>query len=162
MTTLMQPIRDEHHELYPSIVALRAAADAVGTATMPELRRHVAVAHEFLAHHLLPHAAAEDAVLYPAVEEVMGCKGATATMQRDHVEVERLTRDLATIHTELSDRDSLPEEAYGEIRRVLYGLYAIVSLHFAKEEEVYVSLLEDGLTEHEAEALFHRMHTAHG
>jgi len=30
-------------------------------------------------------------------------------MRRDHLEVERFTRDLATIHTELSDRDGLPD-----------------------------------------------------
>jgi hypothetical protein len=68
MTTLMQPLHDEHHELLPYVEALRAAADAVGTATLPELRRHIAEAHEFLTQLLLPHAATEEAVLYPAVE----------------------------------------------------------------------------------------------
>jgi iron-sulfur cluster repair protein YtfE (RIC family) len=161
MTKLMQPLHDEHHDLLPSVEALRATADAVGTASLPELRRHVAEAHEFLAHHLLPHAAVEEAVLYPTVERVMGCPDATATMRRDHTEIQRYTRDLATVHTELSDRDALPDEALGEIRRVVYGLYALISAHFAKEEEIYVPILETGLTEQEAAQLFADMHAHH-
>jgi iron-sulfur cluster repair protein YtfE (RIC family) len=161
MTTLMQPLHDEHQELLPYVEALRTAADAVGTATLPELRRHIAEAHEFLTQHLLAHAAIEEAVLYPAVERVMDCQGATATMRRDHLEVERFTRDLATIHTELSDRDGLPDAALGEIRRVLYGLYALVTVHFAKEEADYLPLLEARLTEHEAATLLARMHDHH-
>lgn len=54
MPNLMQPLRDEHRELLPNVHALRAAADAVGVVPMPELRRHIARAHEFLAHQLLP------------------------------------------------------------------------------------------------------------
>lgn len=161
MTTLMQPLHDEHHELLPYVEALRTTADAVGTGPVPELRRHIAEAHEFLTQHLLPHAATEEAVLYPAVERVMDCPGATATMRRDHLEIERYTRDLATIHTELSDRDALPEAALGEIRRVLYGLYALVTAHFAKEEADYIPVLAERLTAHEAATLLGRMHDPH-
>ena len=161
MSNLMQPLRDEHRELLPSVEALRTTADTIGAVPVPELRRKVAEAHEFLAHHLLPHAGVEEAALYPTVEQVMGCPDATATMRRDHVEIERLTHDLATIHTELSDRDELPDEALGELRRVVYGLYALVTVHFAKEEEVYIPLLEAGLNEQQATELFTRMHDHH-
>ena len=47
-----------------------------------------------------------------------------------------------------------------ELRRVLYGLYAVVKLHFAKEEEVYLPLLDRELTADEAQALFERMESA--
>lgn len=161
MTTTLHRLHDEHQQLLAHIEALRTAADAVGTAPVPELRRHIAEAHAFLTQHLLPHAAAEEDVLYPLVERVMDCTGVTATMRRDHLEVERLVRDLATIHTELSDRDDLPGAALGEIRRVLYGLYALITAHFAKEEGDYVPLLEARLTEHEAAALLDRMHDHH-
>lgn len=161
MSMLMQPLRDEHRDLLPSVEALRTTADAVGAVPLAELRRHVAEAHAFLAHHLLPHAAVEEAVLYPSAEQVMGCPDATATMRRDHVEIERYTRDLATIHTELSDLDTLPDEALGEIRHVVYGLHALITAHFAKEEEIYVPLLETGLTEQQATELFARMHAHH-
>lgn len=161
MSNRMQPLRDEHQELLPSVQALRVTADAIGDAPLPELRRHLADAHEFLAHHLLPHAAVEEAVLYPTVEKVMACPDATATMRRDHVEIESLTRDLATINAELADRDAVPDGALGELRRIVYGLHALVTVHFAKEEEVYVPLLEAGLDERQATELFARMHGHH-
>ena len=48
-----------------------------------------------------PHAKAEDAVLYPEVERVTGAPGATATMRREHVEVERLTAELERIRKDI-------------------------------------------------------------
>jgi hypothetical protein len=35
-----------------------------------------------------------------------------------------------------------PPEDLPELRRVLYGLHAILTLHFAQEEEAYLSLVE--------------------
>ena len=37
---------------------------------------------------------------------------------------------------------------------MLYGLYALVSLHFAKEEEIYTPILERSLSVAEADAMF--------
>jgi hypothetical protein len=47
-----------------------------------------------------------------------------------------------------------------ELRRLLYGLYAIVTLHFAKEEEVYLPLLDRALSDDEAAAMFQSMEAA--
>lgn len=156
MTGVMEPLREEHRELLPHIEALRTAADAVGAVPYAELTRLVADAYEFLSGHLRPHAEAEEAALYPVVGRVLGSAGATATMSRDHVEVGKYIRDLDGLHSKLA-----AGEAGGgierELRRVLYGLYAIVSLHFAKEEEVYVPALEAALSHDEVHALFAAM-----
>ena len=40
---------------------------------------------------------------------------------------------------------------------MLYGLHAIVSLHFAKEEEIYLPLLDRAYTSSEFAALYERM-----
>jgi hypothetical protein len=40
---------------------------------------------------------------------------------------------------------------------VLYGLYAVVKIHFAKEEEVYLPILDARLTADEAHQLFEAM-----
>ncbi len=45
-------------------------------------------------------------------------------------------------------------------RRVLYGLYTLVKLHFAKEEEVYLPLLDARLKPAEAQAMFANMEKA--
>jgi hypothetical protein len=51
---------------------------------------------------------------------------------------------------------------YRELRRVLYGLFALVELHFAKEEEVYLPILDANLTAEQAADLFHKMEAAAG
>lgn len=148
------PLRLEHQDLLPDIDALGAAADEMSTATEPEVRRLAARAHEFLAHHLVPHATAEDAVLYPAVEAAMHAPGATDTMRRDHVQA---VRDIEALGRELDDPAPIDEARRLRIRRLLYGLHAVVSLHFAKEEEIYLEVLDRNLTPDAAAELFERM-----
>jgi iron-sulfur cluster repair protein YtfE (RIC family) len=149
MTSLTESLREEHRELLPHIEGLRETGDSVGEASPESLRRGVDEAHEFLAHHLIPHAQAEERALYPAVAKAMGAAEATATMSRDHVEVSRLTEELGALRSGLSG-DTLPTAQARELRRVLYGLYALVKAHFAKEEEIYLPILEARLTVEEA------------
>ena len=158
MVASMKPLQDEHRELHPFIEQLRTTADAIGDRPDSDVEQRVQGCVEFLEHHLLPHARAEDAVLYPAVERAMGARGATATMRRDHVEVEHLTRELGELRFEMPS--GIDDKLARNLRRVLYGLYALVSVHFAKEEEVYVPLLADHLTSADADAMFEAMHRA--
>ena len=156
MSIVTQPLRDEHKELLPHIEALKAAADSVepGRPLAPEVR----AAHEFLSQHLLAHAMAEEEALYPVVARVMGAPKATATMSRDHEEVKRLTAELGGLLT----AGPVSEAAARDLRRVLYGLYALVRLHFHKEEDVYLPLLDASLSEAEARAMFEAMEAAAG
>ena len=157
MPSLMDPLRDEHATLLPSIERLRAAGDAVGEAPLSDLREGVDESFGFLVHHLIPHAQAEDTALYPVVQRAVGAAEATATMSRDHAEVHRLTEELGELRGDLARSSALSEELARELRRVLYGLYALVKVHFAKEEEIYLPLLEDRLTAAEATELFDQM-----
>lgn len=159
MTSVTQPLRDEHRELLPHIENLRTVADMIGETPVGELRQHVDAAYDFLAHHLIPHAQAEDAALYPVVAEVMGAPEATATMRRDHVEVGRLIEELAAYRSHLTG-DSITPDQTRRLRRVMYGLYAVVRLHFAKEEEVYLPLLDARLSPEAAREMFEAMEKA--
>lgn len=158
--SLMQPLRDEHAELLPHIDGVCAAADAVGSESLERLRTLVDRTFEFLVHHLIPHATAEDRVLYPAVQRAMGAPEATATMSRDHVEIDRLTHELGDLRAQLRETTALSEELARSLRRVLYGLFVLVKVHFAKEEEVYLPLLEARLNPEEAADLFEAMEAA--
>lgn len=159
MTAITQPLRDEHKELLPHIEALSAAADLVGQAPAEVVREKAQASYDFLAHHLLRHAGAEEAALYPVVARLMGAPAATATMSRDHVEVERLTAELGTIVESLCC-STIDSEKARELRAVLYGLAALVKVHFAKEEEVYLPILDAGLSEAEGRKLFEAMEAA--
>jgi len=156
-----QPLRDEHRDLSPHVAQLRAAADVVGIDSEADTLRAVDDALDFLTRHLLPHARAEDAALYPVVARAMGAPEATATMRRDHVEVERLTTELGQVRERLATGED-DDAVQRDLRRVLYGLYAVVGLHFAKEEEVYLPLLDERLGEEEARGMFRAMETAAG
>jgi iron-sulfur cluster repair protein YtfE (RIC family) len=160
MTTLTQPLREEHRDLRPHIESLLLAADAVGIAAPERLRRHIEEAYAFLTQHLIPHAHAEDVALYPVVAQLMGAPEATATMRRDHVEVGRLTEELNSLRRKLATSEVPTPELEQALRRVLYGLYAVVTLHFAKEEEVYLPVLDARLTPDAARTMFAAMEAA--
>lgn len=160
MAARLTPLREEHAHLRPHIDGLRAAADAVGDAEPAALAAAVDEAIAFLVHHLSPHAGAEDAALYPVVQRVLGAPQATATMTRDHVEVHRLAEQLAATRAAWDATSAPDATTQRELRRLLYGLHAVVGLHFAKEEEVYVPLLEAALTPAEADAMFADLHRA--
>ena len=159
MVPLTQPLRDEHKELLPHIEMLRKVADGIGEVPFASLKQGVDEAYAFLTHHLLPHAQAEERALYPVVGRLMGAQEATATMSRDHVEVGRLTEELGTLRSHLVDA-SVDESQEKALRRVLYSLSAVVTVHFAKEEEIYLPILDAGLTPEEAHGMFEAMERA--
>lgn len=153
--SVMKPLRDEHQELLPhieSLCAAAAAAEGDGDRLLAALDDALAFLHE----HLIPHAQAEDAVLYPKVVQVMHAPEATATMQRDHVEVMALTHELQQQRNGLTQQPTVSQRR--GLQRMLYGLYAIIRLHLAKEEEIYLPVLETALSPEEAEAMFTAMH----
>ncbi|MEN9934363.1 MAG: hypothetical protein RLZZ387_942 [Chloroflexota bacterium] len=159
MASHTQPLRDEHQELLPQIEQLHVVADLVGVVPTAELRPRLAAVSKFLVAHLIPHAHAEDAALYPVVAEAMGAPQATATMRRDHVAVGQLTAELEDLQATLGDAPLNHEQA-SALRRVLYGLYTLVSVHFAKEEEIYLPLLDRHLTPVSARRMFAAMAAA--
>lgn len=92
---------------------------------------------------VLPHARAEERVLYPAVGDALGSPEAVATMVRDHVEIRRRVERLRHHRDELLSQ--LLPAARLELEQDLYGLHAVLSLHLAKEEELYLPLVGDEL-----------------
>jgi len=123
-------IRAEHRELLPHLDHLDALADAVPELPEDELRRRLDAVLGFLRGALLPHAEAEDAVLYPAVERLLRATGgATRTMSEDHRAIGGLIQELAV----LAAREPAPRRA---LQRTLDRLAALVRVHFDEEEGV--------------------------
>ena len=159
MNTLTQPLREEHKELFPHVDQIRQVAELVGEASIEDIQHGVEQVHDFLANHLKPHAEAEDAALYPVVQKVLGSPDATKTMSRDHVEVGRYIEELALLKKEISGTVLTSLQAQS-LRRVLFGVYALVKVHFAKEEEVYLPILDQRLTPEAAQEMFEAMEDA--
>lgn len=159
MTTLTQPLRDEHRELMPKVEHIREVAECLDGASACNRRQAIDEVYDFLAYHLIPHAQAEDAALYPTVQKVLGSPEATRTMSRDHVEVGRYINDLARVKDGFNGQEFTAEETKA-LRRLLYGTYALLKVHFAKEEEVYLPILDQRLTPESSHELFEEMEAA--
>lgn len=157
MSKLTEHIHTEHENLKPHIESVRIAADAVGEVPPAILRELTDSVLGFLLRELVPHAHQEDEVLYTAVEQLTGAPGSTTTMTLDHVEIARLVDELGGIHATLVAEHNLDASTERELRRVLYGIYAIARLHFAKEEEVYSRLLDMRLSPDEEEQVLRKL-----
>jgi heavy metal translocating P-type ATPase len=140
---LGQRFRSEHRELLGLVDRVRAVADGLERLPPPQALAEATAVHRFLTERLLPHEQAEDALLYPVVAELLGGEDPTAPMSRAHAEIAHLTRLLGGVLADLGPAGPEPEDLT-DLRRILYGLHAILRLHFAQEEEAYLSLLDHG------------------
>jgi hypothetical protein len=131
----------EHDSLRPGLDRLRRAADGLGTQPGGDAIADVYSVQRFLVDELAPHEVAEGALLYPVLDRVLGGAETTATMSRAHAEIVRLIRRLGRV-LEAIDAEQPDDGDVRELRRLLYGLHAILRLHFAQEEEGYFSLLD--------------------
>ena len=134
-------VRAEHGELGAGIDRLRDVADSLdstGTARTLANLREVGV---FLRERLLPHEAEEELRLYPLVGAMLGGSEPTVTMVRAHAEITRLARLLCRAIDDV-DAGGPAAEDLAELRRLLYGLHAVLRLHMAQEDEAYLSLLD--------------------
>lgn len=157
MSTLTQPLHDEHRELLPHIDRILEVADGISAGpggTVPPLHE----IYNFLAHHLLAHARAEEAALYPVVQQALGSADATRTMSRDHAEIRSYIEELEALKD--APAQPLSGSDAASLRRVLYGLHALLKLHFAKEEEVYLPILDAYLSPESARNMFENMEAA--
>ncbi|HET9608721.1 MAG TPA: hemerythrin domain-containing protein [Acidimicrobiales bacterium] len=157
-----EPLRAEHRDLLPHLRALDAAADELDRWDRDEAVHVLGDILGFLRDHLVPHATAEEAVLYPAVEDAMAAPGATATMRADHAEIVARIDRLADATGAVEQR--WPDAALvRDLAHQLVGLSAILQLHFRKEEEVLLPVLDERLGTEDASDLFARMgEAAHG
>jgi heavy metal translocating P-type ATPase len=143
---LSKRFRAEHADLLPVVHRIRAVAERLDVDEPLVAAETVRAVHRVLVDDLLPHEEAEERDFYPAIARLLGGDDPTGTMERAHVEIAHLTRVLGQLLTDLPAGGPAPDDLT-ELRRVLYGLYAILRLHFAQEEEAYMSLFEAAAAE---------------
>lgn len=155
------PIRAEHHALIPHLAHVESAATQVTGWDATEAGRILPRIVAFLRDDLVPHATVEEELLYPAVDRLVGAN-VTATMTVDHVVIGELIEDLAAA-VDLALGQWEDRDLVHDLSRQLASIAAIVSLHFRKEEEVLLPILDAGMSVAEGHQLFERMgHDAHG
>lgn len=127
-----EPFRREHAALLEHIQHLAAAAREMPRLSEDERESMRGRILSFLQETLMPHAHAEEKVLYPEWAELVGFADAAVPMIHDHEAIVARIDQLA--NASVSDVDRLQE--------LLYGLYALISVHFRKEEDLQLPVFD--------------------
>ncbi|PPJ23754.1 heavy metal translocating P-type ATPase [Nocardia nova] len=140
---LLHRFAGEHDELRDTLSLLRTSADCLAQRSDHTALSAVEDAYTFLVDRLLPHETAEETQLYPRLSGPLGSGEATATMSRTHAEIQRLTTRIGT-HLQLArSTGRVPADQLDDLLACLYGLHALLQLHFLQEEENYFTLTDD-------------------
>ncbi len=141
----------EHHErLLERVNAIPAMADALLGATPGEALASITAMRSFFIGTLVPHMDAAERALYPQLERLFQNRHSMAPMRREHGRI----RELVGEFTALVDRDggSVSLGRTLALRRVLFGLYALLKVHLA-EEEAYLRIVQRGVEADIADAV---------
>jgi hypothetical protein len=122
-------LHEEHVEFAEEIEDLRRVADAVGLVPANELRDRVCAAYDHLTRRVIPHAMAEDgSPLGQVAASAIANASGDAAVAREHTEIAQLIAELDALRWGLAHEDvGLAQEQ--ALRRVLYGLYALIRTH---------------------------------
>jgi iron-sulfur cluster repair protein YtfE (RIC family) len=126
------PFREEHAHLLEHLDHLRATARDLPRLTAADREAAVATALRFLREILLPHARAEEEVLSPEWARLVGYPDAAVPMVHDHEAIVARVEQLAATRPE--DVETTQE--------LLYGLHALIRVHFDKEEDIQLPVFD--------------------
>lgn len=144
---LVRRFAGEHDRMRDDLSILRDAAQQISAGDRDAALVTLRAADGFLEHTLLPHEDAEDSALYPALARPLGSPEATATMSRMHAEIHRLSQRLHS-HREIAEAaGTVTVEQSDDLLACLYGLYALLCLHFVQEEENFFVLAPAAFSE---------------
>jgi uncharacterized protein (DUF2249 family)/hemerythrin-like domain-containing protein len=158
---LTDAIRAHHRALAETLDGY--AADVEASAAGSDAQDLVSLLDKltgFLTSELLPHAWGEERTLYPALDPVIREQGTpTATMSIDHEYIGEYARKIGEMASALrsaSARDRA--ELTRRLDRQVLQLQALFSVHLAKEERVYLPLIERAVSAEGQHALLAALH----
>jgi heavy metal translocating P-type ATPase len=139
---LSAQLRTEHDRLIPRLDEIRVTADRLDALDSVAALHELEALESFLVDEILPHEAEDDRVIYEAVASLLGGDDPLASMSRTHREIFHQIDAFNRVMRVLPSTGPEPADVR-DLRRILYGLHAILRLHFEQEEELYASL-DDG------------------
>ncbi len=152
----LSTVSHEHDALLRDLVnRLYAVADCIGSdcldtvgvlAGFAELR----ALQRGLREMLIPHMDAVEAAVYPTLERIMDDRQTSIPMRQEHAEIRRLVASFSEIID--TAESHLDRGCVLAMRRVMLRLHVLLRTHL-DEEELYLPILEDRLTEEAAAAL---------
>ncbi len=136
---LASELASAHRALKPHVGELAALASRLDTLPGPEAKVQLERLRDMMEKELLPHEREEQATAYPIIERMLEGEDPTGALIQTHHEIRRLARLFARLIDHLPVEGPAREDLR-DLRRVLYGLHAILVFHFAQEEELYSML----------------------
>jgi len=138
-TAIRTRLEAEHAELRPLIAQVQRTADLLDGMEPATVRAHLETLADQLETRLLRHEQEEETTVYPALSAAMGGGDPMAVLSGSHREIFHLVRLLRRQTSALAG-DGADGDDLRDIRRVLYGLHAILNLHMDQEEEIYQTI----------------------
>ncbi len=133
---MAEMLAESHRSLRPAVgglADLAAKLDEMEPAAAHHALRETCA---LLEEEILPHERHEEAEAYPLLSEVLAEEDPTGPLIQTHHEIERLARLFRRLVASLPDEGPAPEDLR-DLQRALYGLHAILTLHFAQEDELF-------------------------
>jgi hemerythrin-like domain-containing protein len=129
----------EHRDLAPGIDRIHDVARVVGGAVPSDWSTAVLDVIDWVETVLRPHAAWEDAWLYPEIATRAGSPWATKLMAFEHHQILEVARKIAADPT-LRRREPGRDEMH-EMQGYLFALEALLRAHIEREERFLIPLL---------------------
>jgi uncharacterized protein (DUF2249 family)/iron-sulfur cluster repair protein YtfE (RIC family) len=162
---LTEAMRAHHRELAHTLDGYAADVEARGadidTVALADMLDRLT---GFLTSDLLPHAQGEEQTLYPALDRILREHGRpTATMSVDHEYIGEHARQIAETARRLRSAEK-PEQAslVRQLQRQVVLLQGLFTVHLAKEERVYLPLIDQVMSAAEQRALLEALHDGAG
>jgi iron-sulfur cluster repair protein YtfE (RIC family) len=147
MTTLMSPeaiegqlLDQEHRQIRAGLANLQEAIGRAHAMSRSDAIDHVVRTLAWLRRDLLPHAAWEEAWLYPNLDTAAGTPWATQALRFQHEQIKEVATALEREFASAEVRWSA-EAAY-QLAVALTRLEALISAHLAQEQWFVGPLLE--------------------
>lgn len=131
----------EHRELRAGVEEIHTVASAIGWGTTKDAMAAVWRIRSWFSGVFVPHAAWEDAVVYPEIERTTNTDWSTKLMRFEHYQIERAATKLDADADVL--RGALTHDQTSEIRGHLFGLEALLRAHLEREELFLLPLLAE-------------------
>lgn len=143
---VVSPLREARRTLHDGLRQLQFAAGAVQEAEPAIALGALDDALRYLQAVYLPIAHAEEFTMFPAIDGVLGSIGSTEVMVAQHASIGAMVSDLA--HVTEAARAAQDVSAHARyFLPLLFGIYALIRAHLEAEDDIYLSLLDQHLSE---------------
>jgi hemerythrin-like domain-containing protein len=133
-------VDDEHHRMHAGLAGLQQAIIDAHRLSRSDAIDRVARTLGWLRREVLPHAAWEEAWLYPHVDAAAGTAWATRALRFEHDQIRDVAAALEN-QFQLAEEHWTNEHAFG-IVVALTRLETLLAAHLNQEERLLLPLLE--------------------